>query len=89
MGVIDRFAQRVAAEIVKNPTLPVGAVAMTETQMRNNVIANQTTYGQSVALERDPNSGSVPFAPGIPIVPGAINPPRTDGRPDQIGRAHV
>ena len=82
MGVIDRFAQRVAAEIVKNPTLPVGAVAMTETQMRNNVIANQTTYGQSVALERDPNSGSVPFAPGIPIVPGAINPPRTDGRPD-------
>jgi hypothetical protein len=82
MGLLDRIAEKVAAEIVKNPTLPVGAVAMTETQMRNAAIANQTTYGQSVALERNPNSGSVPFAPGIPIVPGAINPPRTDGRPD-------
>lgn len=82
MGLKDRIAERVAAEITKNMSLPVGAVAMTETQMRNNVVANQTTYGQSVALDRDPNSGSVPFAPGIPIVPGAINPPRTDGRPD-------
>ena len=83
MGLLDRIAEKVAAEITKsNPSLPVGAVAMTETQMRNAVVANQTTYGQSVALERNPNSGSVPFAPGIPIVPGAINPPRSDGRPD-------
>ena len=82
MGVLDRFAQRVAQEIAKAPSLPVGAVAMTEAQMRQPLIGSQTTYGQSVALERDPNSGNVPFAPGVPIIPGAINPPRADGRPD-------
>lgn len=83
MGLIDRIAERVAAEITKgNMSLPAGAVAMTETQMRNSLVGSQTSYGQSVALERNPNSGSVPFAPGIPIIPGAINPPRPDGRPD-------
>jgi hypothetical protein len=81
MGLIDRIAEKVAAELVKGPNLPVGAVAMTETEMRN--AANQTTYGQSVALPRDPMIASVPFAPGMPIIPGAINPPRSDsGRPD-------
>ena len=82
MGLIDRLAQRVANEITKAPNLPVGAVALTETQMRNN-IGQTTTYGQTDALPRNPNLATVPFAPGMPIVPGAINPPNPDsGRPD-------
>jgi len=82
MGLIDRFAERVAKEITKAPNLPVGAVALTETQMRNN-IGQTTTYGQTDALPRNPNLATVPFAPGMPIVPGAINPPNPDsGRPD-------
>jgi hypothetical protein len=82
MGLIDRLAQKVANEITKAPNLPVGAVALTETQMRNN-IGQTTTYGQTDALPRNPNLATVPFAPGMPIVPGAINPPNPDsGRPD-------
>jgi len=82
MGLIDRFAERVAKEITKAPNLPVGSIALTETQMRNN-IGQTTTYGQTDALPRNPNLATVPFAPGMPIVPGAINPPNSDsGRPD-------
>jgi len=82
MGLIDRFAERVAKEITKAPNLPVGSIAVTETQMRNN-IGQTTTYGQTDALPRNPNLATVPFAPGMPIVPGAINPPNPDsGRPD-------
>jgi hypothetical protein len=82
VGLLDRFAQKVAQEIVKSPSLPAGAVAMTEQQMRGPLVGSQTSFGQSAALERNPNSGNVPFAPGVPIIPGAINPPRADGRPD-------
>jgi hypothetical protein len=82
MGLIDQFAKKVAKEITKAPNLPVGSVALTETQMRNN-IGQTTTYGQTDALPRNPNLATVPFAPGMPIVPGAINPPNSDsGRPD-------
>jgi hypothetical protein len=81
MGLIDRFAERVAKEITKAPNLPVGAVSMTEQQMRQTT-PQTTTYGTTVALERNPNYPSVPFGPGNPIIPGAINPPRADGRPD-------
>ena len=82
MGLIDQFAKKVAKEITKAPNLPVGAVALTETQMRNNM-GQTTTYGQTDALPRNPNLATVPFAPGMPIVPGAINPPNPDsGRPD-------
>jgi hypothetical protein len=82
MGLIDRFAEKVAKEITKAPNLPVGSIALTETQMRNN-IGQTTTYGQTDALPRNPNLATVPFAPGMPIVPGAINPPNPDsGRPD-------
>ena len=81
MGLIDRFAERVAKEIVKAPNLPAGAITVTEQQMRQT--GANTTYGQTVPLERAPNLASVPFAPGMPIIPGAINPPRKDdGRPD-------
>ena len=82
MGLLDRFAQKVADGIAKSPSLPAGAVAMTEQQMRGPLVGSQTSFGQSAALERNPNSGNVPFAPGVPIIPGAINPPRADGRPD-------
>lgn len=83
MGLIDRFAERVAKEITKAPNLPAGSVTMTEQQMRNVAGSTNTTYGQSVALPREANSASVPFAPGMPIIPGAINPPNPDsGRPD-------
>lgn len=83
MGLLDRIAQKVVEEMSKSPALPAGAVAMTEAQMRQPLIGSQTSFGQSVALERDPNSGNVPFAPGVPIIPGAINPPNPQtGRPD-------
>jgi hypothetical protein len=43
----------------------------------------QQTYGNNVALPRAPFSATVPFGPGNPIIPGAINPinPAT-GRPE-------
>jgi hypothetical protein len=82
MGLIDRFAERVAKEITKAPNLPVGAVSMTEQQMRQAQGAN-TTYGQSDPLPRNPITPTVPFSPGMPIVPGAINPANENsGRPD-------
>lgn len=81
MGLIDRFAEKVAKEITKAPNLPVGAVSMTEQQMRQAQGAN-TTYGQSDPLPRNPITPTVPFSPGMPIVPGAINPPNAEtGRP--------
>jgi len=81
MGLIDRFAEKVAKEITKAPNLPVGAVAMTEQQMRQ-AQNNNTTYGQSDPLPRNPITPTVPFSPGMPIIPGAINPPNPDsGRP--------
>ena len=82
MGILDRFAARVASEITKAPTLPTGSVAMTETQMRNNALSQQQGYGTQVPLPRDPNIANVPFTPGVPLVPGAINPLQERGRPD-------
>jgi hypothetical protein len=82
MGLIDRFAKRVANEIEKAPRLPAGAVAMTEADMRQAGLVAQQTYGNSNPLPRAPFSATVPFGPGMPITPGAINPVREDGRPD-------
>jgi hypothetical protein len=81
MGLLDRFAKAVADQIEKAPSnLPAGAVTMTEQQMRD---ANQnSTYGQQTPLARDPRMAGVPFGPGSPILPGAINPLRDDGRAD-------
>ena len=81
MGLIDRLAKAVADQIEKAPTnLPAGAVVMSEQDMRN---ANQqNTYGQQTPLLRNPLMAGVPFGPGMPIMPGAINPLRPDGRPD-------
>jgi hypothetical protein len=82
MGILDRLAARVASEITKAPTLPTGSVAMSETQMRNNALSQQQGYGTQVPLPRDPNIANVPFTPGVPLVPGAINPLQDRGRPD-------
>jgi hypothetical protein len=80
MGLFDNLAKRVANEIIKAPNLPVGAVSMTEAQMRQ--AGNNTTYGQTDALPRNPITPTVPFSPGMPIIPGAINPVGDNGRPD-------
>jgi hypothetical protein len=82
MGLLDRIAARVAAEITKAPTLPTGSVAMTETQMRNQAINQNQGFGTQVPLPRDSNIANVPFSPGVPLVPGAINPLGERGRPD-------
>lgn len=75
MGIIDNFIQRIAAEVVKaDRGTPINVEALTQSQTSG--------YGNTVALERNPNLAQVPFGPGIPIVPGAINPVRADGRPD-------
>jgi Phage portal protein len=84
MGLRDRIANALlGTNIEKAPNLPAGSVTMTEQQMRNISGQTNVTYGQQVPLERNPIYPSVPFSPGSPIVPGAINPPRKDdGRPD-------
>jgi len=85
MGLFDRFAKRVADEIVKAPNLPAGAGTMSMQQMQSVAGIAQTQYGANVstALPRSPALANVPFAPGMPIYPGAINPLREDtGRPD-------
>lgn len=82
MGLRDRIARALTGDIEKAPRLPAGAVTMTEQEMRQGGLAMQQTYGNSVALPRAPFSATVPFGPGMPITPGAINPidPAT-GRP--------
>jgi len=82
MGLIDRLAKAVAQQIEKAPSnLPAGSVVMTEQEMRNS--NNQrNTYGAQTPLTRNPLMSGVPFGPGQPIMPGAINPLRPDGRSD-------
>lgn len=85
MGLLDRFAKRVADEITKAPNLPAGAGTMTMQQMQSVAGIAQTQYGANVstALPRTPALANVPFAPGMPLIPSAINPLREDtGRPD-------
>ena len=82
MGLLDRFAQRVAAELQKAPKLPAGTVTMTESEMVARSGIMQQQYGQSVSLPRNPIWPNVPFNPGNPLIPGAINPVREDGRAD-------
>ena len=79
MGLIDRLAKAVADQIEKSPVLPAGAVSMTEQQMQQAARDNSYT---TKPLPRNPNFGNVPFAPGLPITPGAINPVGADGRAD-------
>ena len=84
MGLLDNFAKRVAHQIVKAPTLPAGANTMTEAQMRSagGIATTQYGLGTSTPLPRNPLLASVPFAPGLPLIPGALNPLGERGRPD-------
>ena len=81
MGLLDNIAKRVAEQITKAPNFPTGTVTLSETQMRNNM-GQTAQYGQTQPLPRASNLATVPFAPGMPLQPGAINPLREDGRPD-------
>jgi hypothetical protein len=84
MGLRDRIAKALLqGQVEKGPNLPAGSVTMTEQQMRLNAL-NQIAqnYGNSTPLPRNPWLAGVPFGPGTPITPGAINPVREDGRPD-------
>jgi hypothetical protein len=84
MGLRDRIAKALLqGQVEKGPNLPAGSVTMTEQQMRLNAL-NQIAqnYGNSTPLPRNPWMAGVPFGPGTPITPGAINPVREDGRPD-------
>ena len=74
MGILDRLAVRVAAEVAKAPQ----PILLTEQQMRQ---VGQG-YGNASPLDRDPSLASVPFGPGSPLIPGSINPLRDDGRAD-------
>ena len=81
MGLLDRFAKRVADEITKAPQ---GSVIMTEAQMRQTAGIASTQYGNvSDPLPRNQVLANVPFAPGMPLIPSSLNPlnPLT-GRPD-------
>jgi Phage portal protein len=75
MGLLDRLAKAVADQIVKAPNLPAGANTMNEAQMRGGgSVSNQYWYGTSEPLPRNPVLATVPFAPGMPLIPGALNP---------------
>jgi hypothetical protein len=79
VGLLDRLAKAVATEMQKAPNLPAGSVVMSEQDMRT--VAQNATYGQGNPLLRNPITAGVPFGPGSPIFPGAINPLGADGRP--------
>ena len=74
MGLLDNFAKLVAEQITKAApeVAPIPSWQMDQ----------QRSYGNTVGLPRDPNMANVPFTPGLPLLPGAINPVRPDGRPD-------
>ena len=82
MGLLDRLAKRVASEIEKAPRLPAGSVTMTETEMARGGFSAQGYGQQSDALPRNPILPGVPFGPGNPLFPTAINPVGERGRPD-------
>lgn len=84
MGLRDRIAKAIATgNIEKAPRLPAGSVTQTEAEMRAqaDALTMRQTYGNSIALPRAPFSAAVPFGPGLPITPGAINPLQDNGRP--------
>jgi len=79
VGLLDRLAKAVADQIQKAPNLPAGSAVMSEQDMRT--VAQNATYGSGNPLQRNPITAGIPFGPGSPIFPGAINPLGPDGRP--------
>lgn len=82
MGLLDRLARAVASEIQKAPRLPAGTVTMTEAEMARGGFSAQGYGQQNQALPRNPIIPGVPFGPGNPLFPTAINPVGERGRPD-------
>jgi hypothetical protein len=84
MGLRDRIARAIASpDQEKAPNLPAGSVVMSETDMANVANAMRNTYGSNNPLPRNPWLNMVPFGPGTPITPGAINPVSEEtGRPE-------
>jgi hypothetical protein len=83
MGLRDRIIKALLAGEIEKRNLPAGATTMTEVEMRNRMGGSiGQSYGNSVPLSRNPWLAMVPFGPGTPMTPGAINPLRPDGRPD-------
>lgn len=82
MGLLDNFAKLVADQITK--AVPQPQITQVNQNQINAALNQQQAqgYGNAVALPRDPLGANVPFTPGVPIIPGAINPIREDGRPD-------
>jgi hypothetical protein len=78
MGLTDRLAKAIAAQIAKG--LPPGSVTMSEKDMIQSANNQTNTYGQQSPLPRNPIMSSIPFGPGSPIFPGAINPIGSSGR---------
>lgn len=64
-------------DVVVKALLPPGAVVQTEQQ-----VLAQTPPSGSLAnpMDRRTEDFTVPFAPGRPLIPALINPPRDDGR---------
>lgn len=75
MGLLDNLAKRVADNISKSAPI---YTPITQAQI-NQALAS---YGNTNPMPRDPRLASVPFSPGIPLIPGAINPVNSDGRAD-------
>lgn len=83
MGLRDRIIKALQSVDIEKRNLPSGAVTMTEQDMRNRAGGSiGQSYGNNTPLTRNPWLAMVPFGPGLPITPGAINPLREDGRPD-------
>jgi hypothetical protein len=77
MGLFDKAIERLAVSLAKAAPPPTVS-PITQDQIREAM----QSYGNSVGLPRDPRLANVPFTPGVPLVPGAINPVGERGRPD-------
>lgn len=71
MGIRDRLRKSLA--------LPPGATTMTAEQV---AAAAPMSGARAVPLERPVDLASLPFPPGMPLIPALINQPRSDGRAD-------
>jgi hypothetical protein len=76
MGLRDRIAKALATQDIekRGPNLPAGSTVMSQQDMLAVANALQQNYGSSNPLPRAPFNAMVPFGPGTPITPGAINP---------------
>ena len=77
MAIFDRFRK---PDTEKAPSIPAGTIQLTDGQIAALMSQNPSSGQTANALERNPLDYTVPFAPGRPLIPALINPPREDGR---------